>query len=190
MATGYFGAEIFVNELFGVECYAGRVRDSVDQHLDKWMPLIPDLDRHVEGAVTRMQFLVAHLRRIRQVSLAEHGLQDFEYETLHALGGRGEPYRAGPTQLAVETQTSPAAMTGRLDGLEKRGFIRRLPSATDRRKVIVELTDAGREIWLAAMSGTGVEEARLMEQLTRREQKQLDDLLRRMLVAAEERPST
>jgi DNA-binding MarR family transcriptional regulator len=163
------------------------VRDTVDQHLDKWMPLIPDLDRHVEGAVTRMQLLVAHLKRIKRASLAEHGLQDFEYETLHALGGRGEPYRAGPTDLAVETQTSPAAMTGRLDGLERRGFVRRLPSPDDRRKVIVEMTDAGHEIWLSAMSGTGVEETRLMGQLTRHEQKQLDDLLRRMLLATEER---
>lgn len=162
------------------------MRDTVDQHLDKWMPLIPDLDRHVEGAITRMQFLVIHLRRIKRASLAEHGLQDFEYETLHALGGRGEPYRAGPTELALETQTSPAAMTGRLDGLERRGFVRRRPSPDDRRKVIVELTDAGREVWLAAMSGTGVEETRLMGRLSRREQQQLDDLLRRMLVAAEE----
>ncbi len=162
------------------------MRDSVDQHLDKWMPLIPDLDRHVEGAITRMQFLVLHLRRIKRASLAEHGLQDFEYETLHALGGRGEPYRAGPTELAVETQTSPAAMTGRLDGLERRGFVRRLPSPEDRRKVIVELTDTGRDVWLAAMSGTGVEETRLMGRLSPREQEQLDGLLRRMLVAAEE----
>lgn len=150
------------------------------------MPLIPDLDRHVEGAITRMQVLVAHLKRIRRTSLAEHGLQDFEYETLHALGGRGEPYRAGPTDLAVETQTSPAAMTGRLDGLERRGFVRRLPSPADRRKVIVEMTEAGREVWMSAMSGTGVEETRLMGRLTRREQKQLDDLLRRMLRATED----
>jgi DNA-binding MarR family transcriptional regulator len=150
------------------------------------MPLIPDLDRHVEGAVTRMQYLVSHLKRIRRASLAEHGLQDFEYETLHALGGRGEPYQAGPPDLAVETKASPAAMTGRLDGLERRGFVRRLPSPSDRRKVIVEMTEAGREVWLAAMSGTGVEETRLMNQLTRSEQKQLDDLLRRMLLAAGE----
>jgi len=162
------------------------VRDAVDRHLDKWMPLIPDLDRHVEGAITRMQLLVSHLKRIKRASLAEHGLQDFEYETLHALGGRGEPYQAGPTDLALETKTSPAAMTGRLDGLERRGFVRRLPSASDRRKVIVEMTEAGREVWLAAMSGTGVEETRLMGQLSRREQKELDDLLRRMLLAAEE----
>jgi DNA-binding MarR family transcriptional regulator len=161
------------------------MHDSVDRHLDRWLPLIPDLDRHVEGAVTRMQFLTSHLKRIRQASLAQHALQDFEYETLHALGGHGEPYRAGPTELAVETQTSPAAMTGRLDGLERRGFVRRLPSPTDRRKVIVELTEAGREVWLSAMSGTGDEETRLMGLLTRREQKQLDDLLRRMLLAAE-----
>ena len=162
------------------------MRDSVDRHLDKWLPVISDLDPHVEGAITRMQFLVLHLKRIKRASLAEHGLQDFEYETLHALGGRGAPYRAGPTELAVETQTSPAAMTGRLDGLERRGFVRRRPSPDDRRKVIVELTDEGRQVWLAAMSGTGVEETRLMGRLSRDEQRQLDDLLRRMLVAAEE----
>ncbi|NJC86359.1 MarR family transcriptional regulator [Planosporangium mesophilum] len=169
--------------------YAVRVengaRDSVDRHIERWSAVLPALDPCVEGAVTRMSFLVKHLKRVRQTLLAEHGLQNFEFETLHALAGRGDPYRAGPTELAEETRTSPAAMTGRLDALEQRGFVRRTPSPTDRRKVVVELTDAGRQAWLAAMSEEGTEEQRLMGVLTRREQQQLADLLRRMLLAAE-----
>jgi RimJ/RimL family protein N-acetyltransferase len=56
---------------------------------------------------------------------------------------------------------SPAAITGRLDALERRGFVRRLPAPDDRRKVIVELTPAGHRIWRAAGAEHGAEEARL-----------------------------
>ena len=43
-------------------------RDSVDDHLDRWLPVMPHLDPVVEGAVTRMQFLVMHLRKVREQS--------------------------------------------------------------------------------------------------------------------------
>jgi DNA-binding MarR family transcriptional regulator len=161
-------------------------RDSVDLHVEHWTPLVPGLDPHIEGAVTRMAFITRHLKRVRQTSLAAHGLQDFEYETLHVLGGHGPDQPAGPTELATQTKTSPAAMTGRLDALEQRGFVRRRPSPTDRRKVIVELTEAGRQAWLSAMSGVGEEEDRLLGVLSHKEQQQLSDLLRRLLLAAEQ----
>jgi DNA-binding MarR family transcriptional regulator len=162
-----------------------EARDSVDRHVERWQPVLPDLDPWVEGAVTRMAFLLKHLKRVRQATLAAHGLQPYEQETLHALAGRGAPYRAGPSELAVELKMSPAAMTGRLDALEQRGYLRRTPSPTDRRKVVVELTPAGYDAWHAALAELGSEEHRLMGALTRTEQKQLSDLLRRMLLRAE-----
>jgi DNA-binding MarR family transcriptional regulator len=163
-------------------------RDSVDAHNERWVRYLPDLDFDIEGAVTRMAFLVRHLKRTRVAALATLGLHDHEFETLHALVGLDEPYRAGPGELATALRMSPAAMTGRLDTMEARGLVRRLPSTSDRRKVVVELTEAGHEAWHKAMDVTGREEERILGVLTARERRQLSDLLRRVNLAAETPP--
>jgi DNA-binding MarR family transcriptional regulator len=47
--------------------------------------------------------------------------------------------------LAKGADVSPATMTAMLDQLERDGFVTRRRSETDRRQVLVALTDAGRE---------------------------------------------
>jgi DNA-binding MarR family transcriptional regulator len=164
--------------------------DSVDEHIAHWLTELPDLDPVTEGVVTRMQMLVRHLRRSKQAALSAHNLQDFEYDTLHTLVGRGAPYQAHPSELATAMGMSPAAVTGRLDALERRGYIRRLPLPGDRRKVSVELTDAGHAAWHEAMEDQGDEEDRIIAALTRAVPEQLADLLRRMVLVVEPTPRT
>ena len=48
-----------------------------------------------------------------------------------------------PTRLAEATGLSAAATTSMIDRLERKGFVRRRPHETDRRQVIVEMTDDG-----------------------------------------------
>jgi DNA-binding MarR family transcriptional regulator len=48
-------------------------------------------------------------------------------------------------ELAKHAELSPASMTAMLDQLERSGVVVRRRSDTDRRQVIVTLTDAGRE---------------------------------------------
>jgi DNA-binding MarR family transcriptional regulator len=160
-------------------------RDSVDEHVRRWQAELPDLDPQVEGAVTRMQKLVRHWRQARQATYAALGIQAYEFDTLHALVAQGAPYRAGPSQLAAQLMMSPAAMTGRLDALEQRGWLRRLPSPGDRRKVVVELTEAGRATWDDAMAQLGAEEDQVLDALSPAERRQLADLLRRLLLRVE-----
>lgn len=158
-------------------------QDSVDRHIAHWSTEIPDLDPLVEGAITRMQLLVKHLKQHRRASAEEHGLEVHEYETLHMLGGCGPDHSATPTEIATWLKLSPAAITGRLDALERRGFIRRRPVPGDRRKVIAELTPDGRRTWLEASNAQGKEEERLLAALKPAEQQQLNGFLRRMLAA-------
>ena len=164
------------------------MRDSVDEHIDQWLPLIDDIDVDIEGAVTRMQALVRHLRKHKDAMLAKHDLPAGEFDTLHVLVRLGEPHRATPTRLATDVGLSPAAMTGRLDALEQRGFVHRQPSTEDRRKVVVQLTAAGKRAWRSALDDMGFEERRVLGVLNSRERHQLSDLLRRVLVAAEKGP--
>lgn len=156
-------------------------QDSVDRHIEHWKREIPELDPLVEGVVTRMQMLLRHLKQTRHATLAGYGLEDYEYATLHFLGGCGPGHRATPGEIAAWQQMSPSGITGRLDALEKRGFIRRLPSPADRRKVIVELTEEGRQAWLSTFNPQTNEEVRVLAALTPDEQEQLNGMLRRMM---------
>jgi DNA-binding MarR family transcriptional regulator len=155
--------------------------DSVDRHIEHWKQEISGLDPLVEGVVTRMQMLLRHLKQARHATIANYGLEDYEYATLHFLGGCGPEHRATPSEIAAWQQMSPSGITGRLDALEKRGFIRRLPSPTDRRKVIVELTEEGRQAWLGTFNPQTNEEARVLAVLDPEEQQQLNAMLRRMM---------
>ncbi|WP_262284177.1 MarR family winged helix-turn-helix transcriptional regulator [Micromonospora sp. MA102] len=161
-------------------------RDPVDQHIERWLPVVPDLDPDVEGAVVRMLLLSRHLREVKDRALAELDLQEKEYGTLHALAGRGG--RAAPSEIAGDLRMAPASITARVDALIRRGFVRRIPSEVDRRRIDVELTDAGRAAWQRAMGVVGDEEHRVLGALTPDERRVLSDLLRRVTLAAEPQP--
>jgi DNA-binding MarR family transcriptional regulator len=48
-----------------------------------------------------------------------------------------------PSELARQLRISPAVVTGLLDRLEQRGYLRRLADPSDRRRLRLALTDAG-----------------------------------------------
>ncbi len=160
------------------------MEDSVDQHIARWRGRAP-FDERVEAIVTRMQFLVKHVSQAKDTAMATVGLQDFEYETLHRLGSRGLPGRATPSELATELKISPAGMTGRLDRLEKAGLVRRIRSDEDRRRVDIELTQHGREIWLEAMDLRGEAQDAMVGVLDPDAQETLSALLKQMLLHVE-----
>ncbi|MGR6319585.1 MarR family transcriptional regulator [Micromonospora soli] len=162
-------------------------RDRIDQHVDRWLPVLPDLDPDVEGAVTRMSLLTRHLREVKERALADLDLQEKEYGTLHVLAGRGG--RAAPSEIAGDLRMAPASITARVDALVRRGFVRRIPSTVDRRRIDVELTDDGRAAWRRAIGVVGDEEHRVLGALTPQDRRLLSDLLRRVTLAAETPPA-
>ncbi|MEU8264867.1 MarR family transcriptional regulator [Micromonospora sp. NPDC048999] len=161
--------------------------DRTDQHVARWLPVLPDLDPDVEGVVTRMSVLTRHLREVKDRALADLDLQEKEYGTLHALAGRGG--RAAPSEIADDLRMAPASITARVDALVRRGFVRRMPSPVDRRRIDVELTDAGRATWRRALGVVGDEEHRLLGALTADERRLVSDLLRRVALASERPPA-
>lgn len=62
------------------------------------------------------------------------------FKTLGALDSRG-PIRSG--ELAVMCGTTPSGMTEVIEGLVAEGYVRRVDDPTDRRAVMVALTDGG-----------------------------------------------
>lgn len=161
--------------------------DDADRHVARWRDHWIDVsfDDEVEGAVVRMQYLVRYFRDAKQRAVAQVGLQVFEYDTLHSLMIRDTPGHASPTDLATEVGVSPAGMTGRLDTLEKAGYVSRAMGKADRRRVEVEVTPAGADIWRQAMAIRGDAEERVVSVLSKKEQVTLNRLLRRMSLSLE-----
>ncbi|MEV5000643.1 MarR family winged helix-turn-helix transcriptional regulator [Nocardioides sp. LML1-1-1.1] len=166
--------------------------DWTDRHVARWRDhwLDLDFDEQVEAAFVRMGRIARYLRQAKQHAVADVGLTDFEYDTLHVLMIRDTPGSASPTELAAELGVSGAGMTGRLDGLERAGWIRRIPSVEDRRRVIVEVTKAGIAIWRRAMGIRGEAENDLAGALSERELATLNRLLKKVAVRTEQRTAT
>ena len=72
------------------------------------------------------------------------GLSPSSGLALGILADAGTPLP--PNQIAERLIISRATVTGLLDSLEKRGYVRRLPHSSDRRMLLIELTDAGRQV--------------------------------------------
>ena len=163
--------------------------DWTDRHVERWRDHWLDIafDDRVEAAFVRVGRIDRYLRQAKQRAVAEVGLTDFEYDSLHSLMIRDTPGSASPTELAAELGVSGAGMTGRLDGLERAGWIRRIPSVDDRRRVIVEVTKAGIAIWRRAMDIRGDAENDLADALTERELATLNRLLKKVALRSEER---
>ncbi|MEP9382763.1 MarR family winged helix-turn-helix transcriptional regulator [Nocardioides cheoyonin] len=162
--------------------------DWADRHVARWRNHWIGLcfDPEVEAVVVRMHRLMGHLKETSQEALDQVGLQDFEYQTLHQLMVRETPGHATPSALAEELGLSGAGMTGRLDALEGAGWIQRSTAADDRRRVDVEVTKAGIEIWKQAMQLRGKAEEELLAVLGPDERTQFAVLLKKLALSLEQ----
>jgi DNA-binding MarR family transcriptional regulator len=162
-------------------------RDSIDGFLEQCARDLPDLDLEVEGIVDRIQYLQRHLRRAMDETLAEHGLTHGEWSVLGHLR-RTEGQSQTPGQLARRSDLSTGAMTNRLDRLEQAGLVTRVPDPDDRRSVRVELTQAGHAAWERSVGVQAQKEELVVGALTKAERKQLNDLLRRLVLECQHGP--
>lgn len=108
-----------------------------------------------------------------------------EFGVLIELRLSGPPYKLTPTHLYNRLLVTSGGMTGRIDKLENREYVRRVPDPNDRRSVLIELTEQGKEaIDMAACAQHQVEE-HLTQCLSPDEKGQLARLLRKLLVDLE-----
>jgi DNA-binding MarR family transcriptional regulator len=161
--------------------------DHVDRFLEKIRHAFPDIDLEVEGIVDRIGGINRRLNRTLDETLAEFGLDMGEYKALNSLSQTGPPHRSTPGRLAKRLELSSGAMTNRLDRLEEADLIRRLPDSEDRRSVVVELTDHGRETIQKAIGVQAQKEALIAAALDPSEKEQLNGLLRKLMLEFERR---
>jgi DNA-binding MarR family transcriptional regulator len=156
-------------------------RDLTDRVLTGWRDAFPELEvgaLQVTGRLSRIGPLLAK----RQESVfSRFGLNRGEVGALSALRIAGPPHRLSPTRLGRGLMLSSAGVTSRIDRLERRGLVRRLADPDDRRGVIVELTDQGREVVDEAVAAVAISDRQLLERLDRQEIAQLEAILRKLL---------
>ena len=85
-----------------------------------------------------------------------------------------------PNQIAERLIISRATVTGLLDSLEKRGYVQRQPHQSDRRMLLIALTDTGRQVAKAFRPVVHQYEKVWMDTLNSGEQEQLLDFLSRL----------
>ncbi len=91
-----------------------------------------------------------------------------------------------PGQLAREVALSQATVTGILDRLEARGFIERRRDARDRRRVLLNITAAGRQAAALAPACLHQRLAGNLANLPDDERQQIAGVLRRVAAMMEE----
>ena len=161
------------------------VRDEVDRLVEAWQRERADLDLGPMQVLSRVSRLSHHLDRARAQAFAEHSLESWEFDVLAALRRAGAPYELSPGRLLRETLVTSGTMTNRVDRLEARGLVRRLPDPSDRRGVLVRLTTPGRTTVDGALAGLLGRERALLSGLGPEEQLRLAALLRSLVLPFE-----
>jgi DNA-binding MarR family transcriptional regulator len=160
-------------------------QDHVDFIADQWQQERPDLDIWPMQAVGRLSRLANYTRQEISELHKQLGLASGEFDVLATLLRSGPPYRLTPTVLFKSAMLTSGAMTNRLNRLEQRGLIERLPDPDDRRSLLVQLSDSGRELINRAVEHHLQLQARLLNALQPEQQRQLNDLLRQLLLSFE-----
>ena len=159
--------------------------DEVDLILAAWARELPDVDVTPLGSLSRISRLAKHLDRASKDAFAAHELEVWEFDVLAALRRQGRPYVLSPGELIRATLSTSGTMTNRVNRLESRGLVIRLPNHDDRRGVLVKLTDEGRERVLQALADLLAYERKVLSAIEPEERLELATVLRRLLAPFE-----
>lgn len=156
------------------------MEDEVDRLVAAWRRERPDLDVEPLEVLSRVSRLARHLDRARRLAFSEHQLEPWEFDVLTALRRAGAPYQLSPGQLLTQTLVTSGTMTNRIDRLTKKGLVERLPDPSDRRGVLVRLTDDGKDRADQALAGLLDQERAILAELSHVQRGDLAALLRQL----------
>lgn len=155
--------------------------DDVDRILAQWAVERPDLETVAMGVFGRIQRIARAAGETQDRAYAAYGIGRPEFDVLATLRRSGRPFQLSPGALAASMMLSTGGTTARLDRLEKAGLVERSPDPSDRRAILVRLTDRGFTVADQAVTAGLAEQQRLLSHLTPAQQSQLSDLLKKLL---------
>ena len=162
-------------------------QDFIDMILDRWARERPDLDVSPMGVIGRISRACRVLEEEMSNIFSVYGLNRGEFDVLVALRRAGRPYRLKPTELSSDLMVTSGGMTNRLDRMEKSGLIVRQPDPTDRRGVLVCLSEHGRRLVDEILVAYVENQHRLLSSLDQADRDALANILRKLLLPLERR---
>lgn len=144
---------------------APNIAESVTQSL---LDIVPRLNRWAEASVAR----AAGDNRLSLRQLSALTMIESEQTTLG--------------DVARRLMVTPAVVTGLIDRLERRGYVRRINSTDDRRRVLLALTDEGRAAAEAVSNLLRQEMALALGGFSMSDLEQLDAILAKLQPVAAE----
>lgn len=160
--------------------------DHVDKILAQWRRERPDLDIAPMGLIGRLKRLTLCLTREMDKTWAEYGLNSASFDVLATLRRSGPPFALSPGDLMATTMVTSGTMTNRIDQLEKAGLVARRKNPEDGRGFLISLTDKGFAVIDAAVTAHAQTQERLVSDLSEKDRKKLDALLKIFLADFEE----
>jgi DNA-binding MarR family transcriptional regulator len=145
----------------------------------------PDGDPHsTEATATLVRAGTSVLIELDRTILEAFGVAHPVVTALAVIEGADGPLT--PSEISERVLVASATMTATLDTLESRGWVVRAPNPTDRRSVLVSITEEGRATADRFLPGIRAVESALMSSLTPKERDQLVTLLGKVLARAAE----
>ncbi|MEO0014866.1 MAG: hypothetical protein RLZZ535_3255 [Cyanobacteriota bacterium] len=160
--------------------------DLVDKILAQWQKERPQLDASPMGILGRTPRLAKHLTREISQTLAKFDLNPGEFDVLATLRRSGKPYQLSPTELYNSMMVTSGTMTHRIDGLEKAELVERIRDSSDRRGILIHLTDKGFNLIEKAVEAHVENGHHILSVLEDSELETLNMLLRKLLISIEE----
>ncbi|MFS8047620.1 MarR family winged helix-turn-helix transcriptional regulator [Rhizobium sp. BR 314] len=155
--------------------------DAIDVAQRAWSRERPDVDNWPVGVIGRTQRLARVFEDELQTFFRQSGLDTGEVDMLFTLRRSGAPYGLTPTQLVKSLMITSGAVTKRINRLETKGLVQRIPAGFDRRIVQVQLTEHGLAMVDQLFAPHIENEVQLLKGLDRDKLDQLADLLRTLL---------
>ncbi|MEU6716234.1 MarR family transcriptional regulator [Nonomuraea sp. NPDC046802] len=163
------------------------MNDAVDEIIERWDAIRPDLDTSPVGVVIRIFRASRLLEQGIKDYFEAHGLEPWEYDVLATLLRAGDSSTLRMSDLAGAAMITPSALTNRIDRLVAKGLVTRATDPDNRRLVRTTLTAEGRRLADGLIEGHLANELNLIEGLSADERALLGSLLRKLLLSLNDR---
>ncbi len=157
--------------------------DKVDTIIAQWLSIKPSLDVSGMEVVGRFSRLADHHRLAMEETFKKHGLNGPSFDVLATLRRSNDANALTPGDLMASMMITSGTTTNRIDRLVAQGLVERKADEQDARKTWVCLTAAGRSKVDAAVLDHVETQKGLLAGLSNTEAVQLNNLLRKMMVA-------
>ena len=160
--------------------------DEVDRIVDAWQQERPDLDVAPLQVLSRVSRLARHLDIARREAFAANDLELGEFDVLAALRRTGKPYALTPSALISQNLVTSGTMTNRIDRLESKNLVARMPDPKDGRGVLVQLTQSGKSAVDRALDELLAREKSLLATISKADREKLANVLRDIVLPFDE----